>query len=397
MQNIVTQISSPALSAPTSTAPADSNASPAEPFGNILARQIADNVTLDELNSSEIALPIISADEDMHTATTTGKEKSDETQTPPVPDGVSALPGDMLAALLPANIITQISNVHSQSSQSEAIPNIHSQSSRSEAIPNIHSQSSRSEAIPNIHSQSSRSEALLNVHSQQFGRSEAIMGEQTQPVDIGHVLKGHETPNAALDMINPGHEIKNQALLADTQLAPSTHAQLDAPQPNTPDLTALPVQMSHTPPLSSPIQQTVNTPLAHSAWADDFSQKIVWVATQHEQSAELHLNPPQLGPLDVSIKVNGDQATAIFTSPHAVVRDAIEQALPKLREMLADNGIMLGNASVSDQSPREQQAGQSGHPQKREGWQTKIDQAILVGSPAIGSGRRQQGLVDTFA
>jgi flagellar hook-length control protein FliK len=384
MQNIVTQISSPALSAPTSTAPADSNASPAEPFGNILARQIADNVTLDELNSSEIALPIISADEDIHTATTTGKEKSDEAQTPPVPDGVSALPGDMLAALLPANIITQISNVHSQSG-------------RSEALLNVHSQSSQSEAIPNIHSQSGRSEALLNVHSQQFGRSEAIMGEQTQPVDIGNVLKGHETPNAALDMINPGHEIKNQAPLADAQLAPSTHAQLDAPQPNTPDLTALPVQMTHTPPLSSPIQQTVNTPLAHSAWADDFSQKIVWVATQHEQSAELHLNPPQLGPLDVSIKVNGDQATAIFTSPHAVVRDAIEQALPKLREMLADNGIMLGNASVSDQSPREQQAGQSGHPQKREGWQTKIDQAILVGSPAIGSGRRQQGLVDTFA
>ena len=384
MQNIVTQISSPALSAPTSTAPADNNASPAEPFGNILARQIADNVTLDELNTSEIALPIISADEDMHTATTTGKEKSDEAQTPPVPDGVSALPGDMLAALLPANIITQISNVHSQSSQSEAIPNVHSQSGRSEAIPNIHSQSVRSEAI-------------LNVHSQQFGRSEAIMGEQTQPVDIGNLHKGHETPNAALDMINPGHEIKNQALLADAQLAPSTHAQLDAPQPNTPDLTALPVQISHTPPLSSPIQQTVNTPLAHSAWADDFSQKIVWVATQHEQSAELHLNPPQLGPLDVSIKVNGDQATAIFTSPHAVVRDAIEQALPKLREMLADNGIMLGNASVSDQSPREQQAGQSGHPQKREGWQTKIDQAILVGSPPIGSGHRQQGLVDTFA
>lgn len=80
-----------------------------------------------------------------------------------------------------------------------------------------------------------------------------------------------------------------------------------------------------------------------------------------------------------------------------MVRDAIEQALPKLREMLADNGIMLGNASVNDQSPREQQAGQSGHPPKREGWQTKMDQAILVGNPQIGSGHRQQGLVDTFA
>ena len=112
-------------------------------------------------------------------------------------------------------------------------------------------------------------------------------------------------------------------------------------------------------PAMQPVQMTVNTPVNQDKWADEFSQKITWLASSNkDQTAELHLNPPQLGPLDVVIKVSGDQATALFTSPHAAVRDAMEQAMPRLRDMLADNGIMLGNTTVSDQTPRDQ--GQSG-------------------------------------
>jgi flagellar hook-length control protein FliK len=112
-------------------------------------------------------------------------------------------------------------------------------------------------------------------------------------------------------------------------------------------------------PAMQPVQVTVNTPVNQDKWSDEFSQKITWLASSNkDQTAELHLNPPQLGPVDVVIKVSGDQATALFTSPHAAVRDAIEQAMPRLRDMMADNGIMLGNATVSDQAPRDQ--GQSG-------------------------------------
>jgi flagellar hook-length control protein FliK len=102
-------------------------------------------------------------------------------------------------------------------------------------------------------------------------------------------------------------------------------------------------------------QATVATALHQPQWADDFSQKVTWIATQRSQSAELHLNPAQLGPLEVSLKLNGDQATLQFTSAHAAVREAIEQSIPRLRDMLADSGISLGNTTVSDQTPREQQ------------------------------------------
>jgi flagellar hook-length control protein FliK len=142
-------------------------------------------------------------------------------------------------------------------------------------------------------------------------------------------------------------------------------------------------------------KMTLATPLSSNRWNDDFSQKITWLATQRDQSAELHLNPPNLGPLDVVIKVSGDQATAFFTSPHAMVRDAVEQALPRLREMLADNGIMLGNATVSDQGQRDNP---EAHTQGRTA--APDDNPVIIGS-SMGARAlpvaNHNGMVDTFA
>jgi flagellar hook-length control protein FliK len=172
---------------------------------------------------------------------------------------------------------------------------------------------------------------------------------------------------------------------------PITPSALSAVMPNTP---------SHN---AAGITQTITTPLGSSAWAEEFTQKISWMCTQQNQVAELHLNPPNLGPLDVVLKIAGNQATVLFTSPHGTVREAVENALPKLREILADNGIMLGNATVSDQSPQDRSAdGNMNH-----GFGTADQRAILdeASSPTglspansrTGPARRHNGLVDTFA
>lgn len=340
MQNIVIPVTSPAVSAYTPTV-ADSTAQ-TELFGNVLARQLADSVQLGETNTPDTSLLITSATDNILTVTP-GNEQPVELQAP-TPDGVSALPSDMLAALLPHNIAAQISISRTQSTQPEAVSH------------------NRAQSIP-----------------------------------ASNMPLGYDAPATALEILNTGQSSKSMTLLADSQLTHESSAQLNAPPSNATALVALPVQVSNIANLNSPIPLSVDMPMTHNAWADEFSQKVTWVATQHGQSAELHLNPPQLGPLDVLIKVNGDQATALFTSPHAVVRDAIEQALPKLREMLADNGIMLGNATVSDQSPREQQTKQTDQQQKREGWQAKMDQAIVGGGAQVRSGRHHQGSVDTFA
>ncbi|MDD2700490.1 MAG: flagellar hook-length control protein FliK [Sideroxydans sp.] len=143
-------------------------------------------------------------------------------------------------------------------------------------------------------------------------------------------------------------------------------------------------------------QATITTPLNQAQWADDFSQKVTWMATQRTQSAELHLNPAQLGPLEVSLKLNGDQATLQFTSAHAAVRDAIEQSIPRLRDMLADSGISLGNTTVSDQAPREQQQrDQTGRMQGNGNMDNAPEsEAVLVQSSTRLS--RHDGVVDTF-
>jgi flagellar hook-length control protein FliK len=173
-----------------------------------------------------------------------------------------------------------------------------------------------------------------------------------------------------------------------------------APQANASVQTTL---LAATAPVASvsvmPVQLAINTPVTHDDWGDELSQKITWLSNQKEQTAELHLNPPQLGPMDIVLKVSGDQATALFTSPHAAVRDAVEQALPRLREMMAESGIMLGNATVSDQAPRGRQGdndNKSSNSRTAIGRVSDASRAVNQ-NVRISPISRHNGIVDTFA
>lgn len=105
------------------------------------------------------------------------------------------------------------------------------------------------------------------------------------------------------------------------------------------------------------VMQDLQTPLGASGWDDALGQKILWMVSSQKQIAELSLNPPDLGPLQVTISISNDQATATFVSQHADVRQALEAALPRLREMMAESGINLGSATVSSGGDGSQQQG----------------------------------------
>jgi flagellar hook-length control protein FliK len=62
------------------------------------------------------------------------------------------------------------------------------------------------------------------------------------------------------------------------------------------------------------------------------------------------MNPPHLGPVEVSLNLSDDAASIAFASPHAAVRDAIEASLGDLRQSLSDRGLQLGQALVSADS-----------------------------------------------
>lgn len=148
------------------------------------------------------------------------------------------------------------------------------------------------------------------------------------------------------------------------------------------------------PPPALPIAPRVGS----AEWGSAVGEKVLWIANQNHQVAELHLNPPSLGPLEVRLTVNNDQASALFVSHHSAVREAIETALPRLREMLADSGIMLGNAMVSSESFSQHQAfdQQSGREGGRGNREVEGVAARIVGQGKL-AGRARAGMVDIFA
>ncbi len=148
----------------------------------------------------------------------------------------------------------------------------------------------------------------------------------------------------------------------------------------------------------SDLAMSVPTSIRNHAWAADFSQKVVWLATSDKQAAQLTLNPPQMGPIEISMRLEKGNATASFFSANAEVRDAIETAMPRLREMFANAGINLGQTNVSAESFKQASANEYGG-----GSRSSNDNAILVadsGGSLPGrplSTMRGNGMVDIFA
>lgn len=147
-------------------------------------------------------------------------------------------------------------------------------------------------------------------------------------------------------------------------------------------------------------QVAISAPLTSAIWPEKLGEQIVWLAKSNQQSAQININPPQLGPVQITLSLNGDQASAIFTSPHSEVRQTIEASLPQLREMLASVGISLGDANVGANLPQQNQpqAFLSGNRN-----QSMDENAILPANEkatTIGSAQflqRGSGLVDLFA
>jgi len=140
-------------------------------------------------------------------------------------------------------------------------------------------------------------------------------------------------------------------------------------------------------------------PVGGKGWDQAIGQKVMWMATNGTQSASLTLNPPDLGPLQVVLHVNNQQADATFITAQPEVKQALEAAMPKLREMMDQAGIQLGQATVNTGSPNQQGANQ----QQARGSNSShfgagVDDAdvnvAIVPRPVATGG---QGLVDTFA
>jgi flagellar hook-length control protein FliK len=140
----------------------------------------------------------------------------------------------------------------------------------------------------------------------------------------------------------------------------------------------------------------INAYPGKTGWDTAISQKVVWMVGGAQQSATLTLNPPDLGPLQVVINVNNNQADATFISDNAEVRQALQDGMANLRDKMNESGVQLGQTNVNSGSQQFQQASQ----QKNSLVSLKTNDSapnIEHASSASTLIKVSNGLVDTFA
>ena len=149
------------------------------------------------------------------------------------------------------------------------------------------------------------------------------------------------------------------------------------------------------------LPSSIGTPVSHPAWPSQLGQQLVQLIQRGgEQHVQMKLHPAELGPLSISLKMTEHGAQAQFLSAHAQVRQVIEQAIPQLREALAEQGISLSDTSVGEQGFSNQQeafAQQStGSSAGGESGVTSVEGE--TGTPVpVGSSIALDGRVDLYA
>ncbi len=163
------------------------------------------------------------------------------------------------------------------------------------------------------------------------------------------------------DLLLPGAAANRSELPADETVAGTDAA------PAGPDAASLKVVLNGMPgaidvptarsPAHDPLFRhaaPVQTPVGAQDWSDEIAGRIAWITRDNLQSASIRLSPEHLGPLDVQISVRDGDAVVSFGASQPETRAALEQALPRLRELLAAQGIALTHANVSDHAARQE-------------------------------------------
>jgi flagellar hook-length control protein FliK len=142
----------------------------------------------------------------------------------------------------------------------------------------------------------------------------------------------------------------------------------------------------------------VDIPVGEPDWDKAVGDRIQWMLGRNIQSAELKLTPPHLGPLEIRISVQQDQASVSFMAAHLPTREALEAAIPRLREMFGETNLNLvdvgvGQGGGSDTQPNHHTAsdgeGRSGNGPAA----VMLPEAGIAGSGFVAT----DGLVDDYA
>jgi flagellar hook-length control protein FliK len=169
----------------------------------------------------------------------------------------------------------------------------------------------------------------------------------------------NEGIEALLGTMAKGENTAQATQMLDAALSTTKDADTKPSEPQTtaPAVTFADALATHRPTPSAtdaPAQPAVTSPVGSPQWREEVGARVSLMVQQGNHSASLKLSPEHLGPMEVRISVQNDQASVWFGAAHADTRAAIEHALPRLRELFASQGLSLADAGVFREPPREQ-------------------------------------------
>jgi flagellar hook-length control protein FliK len=137
---------------------------------------------------------------------------------------------------------------------------------------------------------------------------------------------------------------------------------------------------------------TIREHLSDSNWSQAMGQQLMTMVNLKSDQAHISLNPSHLGPIEVSLKIEQNQAQVVFNTVTPQAREAVENSLPRLASMLAGNGIQLSDAQVSSgQSGAQRQA----FSQQQRG--RRQDDGATDEPEALATIKAARGILSTFA
>ena len=159
------------------------------------------------------------------------------------------------------------------------------------------------------------------------------------------------------------------------------------------------------------LTQAFNTqlelPLGSAQWGSQVLQRVAWLTGQGIAAAEIHLNPAELGPMQVRVDQRQDSATVVFTSHNSSTREAIEASLPRLRELFSEQGMELIDVDINsgEQEANAQQSDLDNQAESQNESQSDADDASLAsladGDSLLPSSTEtialHYGLIDAYA
>lgn len=111
----------------------------------------------------------------------------------------------------------------------------------------------------------------------------------------------------------------------------------------------LPRALANQPTTTTPTIPQTAVSIRQPGWDQALTNSVQWMMKENLQEANIRVRPAELGPISVKVSMSGEQLSLNFNAAHAATREALESAMPRLREALAASGMDLGNVDVSDQ------------------------------------------------